>query len=202
MNTEVESTITVTEVEGDALHRQYRGQGAPQPCFVELDCDTDTLSAAYNPEIGNGVPVAVWHNRAVRWPIPALTAESANGLLAEILPEAERVLAGYECVWDGHNHVGRYTEDAREAIEAVQSQSDRDWDGQTIEVWDAGDWYGAVGGHDSQRHDLGITAATTDDELAAIETREDGQAHPRVIEGLAHHLTMLRDEAIEQSDED
>jgi hypothetical protein len=191
-----ESTITIEEVEGTDLHLKYRGQHGAQPVYVQLDCDSATLSAAASGEIGSGIPMRAWHGRWQRWTIPALTAEAANGLLAEILPLAERIVAGYYCRWDGHNHVGRFDDDAAEASEGVSALCDRDWDGQTIEVWDACDWYGAAGGDDSQRSALGITAATTDDELVAIEEREEREAHPRLIEGLGRHLTMLRDEAL------
>jgi hypothetical protein len=194
------TTAFITEVEGNELHRQYSGQHAPQPCFVEFDCDDGELRASYNPEIGNGVPFNVWHRRAIRWRIPALTAEAANGLLADILPYAETILAGYESEWDGHNHVGSYTDAASEAIEAVNSLCDRDWDGQSTESWDAGDWFGSEGGYDYQCRSLGITAATTDEEIAAIADRQESDAHPRILTGAIEHLTTLRDHAIDAAE--
>lgn len=200
--TETESTVTVTEVEGDALYHKYPGQQGPQSCYVSLDCDTGTLSAEWDGIIGAGIPMNVYHGRVRRWSIPALTASAVNGLLDEILPYAETIIAGYERVWDGHNHVGQLTEEASEASEAIQSLCDRDWDGQAIEAWDACDWYGGISGRDMQRRSLGITAESTDDELAAIEAAEENNASPRIINGIGKHLRMLRDEAIDNGDSD
>lgn len=202
MTTETESAVTIIEVEGNALHRQYAGQHRPQPCFVSLDCDSGTLSASYNPEIGNGVPFAVYHGREQRWSIPALTADAANGLLSEILPFAERVVAGYERVWDGHNHVGQFSEDAEQAMESIYDICQRDWSSRTIEAWDAADWYGGVGNRAAQRRSLKIAAETTDEALAAIIETEDDAAHPRIIHGLAKYLADLRDEAVTEDEED
>lgn len=195
---ETESTITITPVEGTALHHRYRGQTSAQPCHVELDCDSGELSASHNAEIGSGVPVKVWHSRTLRWRIPALTAEAANALLEEIAPLCERIVAGYEKVWDGSNHVGQFDDDATEARDAVHALCDRNWgEGEVIEAWDARDWYGAAGGFESQVSALGITATTTDEELAAIEEREENEAAPRLLQGLGTHIKMLRQHAID-----
>lgn len=196
--TETESAITITPVEGTALHHRYRGQTSAQPAHVELDCDTGKLSASHNTEIGSGVPVKVWHSRTLRWRIPALTAEAANALLEEIAPLCERIVAGYEKVWDGNNHVGQFDDDAIAARDEVYALCDRNWsEGEVIEVWDAADWYGAVGRVEAQANSLGITATTTDEELAVIEEREENEAAPRLLEGLARHLKTLRQHAID-----
>lgn len=188
------SSITIVPIVGDALYHRYRGQTSP--VYVQLACDTGQLTAFYSGEIGSGVPSHVWHQRTLRWKIPALTEGAANTLLGEIEPEAERIKEGYERVWDGHNHVGQYDNDATDAIEAVASLCDREWsEGEVIEVWDASDWYGALGGREAQARDLGITSTTTDDEITGIAEREENNASPRVIEGLRRHLEWLRETA-------
>lgn len=199
------SAVTIDPVKGFAdLHQQYRGQTSPQPCHVQLACDTGTLTASYDGIIGSGVPSHVWHARTLRWSIPCLTADAANALLSEVLPIAERIVAGYELVWDGNNHVGEYDEDAEAAREEMAALLDGRQFGESevIEVWDAGDWYGSIGGHDAQRESLGITAETTDEEIDAIEAREDAAAEARVIEGLRRYLDGLRDEARAERDAD
>jgi hypothetical protein len=202
--TATESPVTIAPVAGYAdLHQHYRGQTSPQPCHVSLACDTGTLTADFDGIIGSGVPSHVYHGRTLRWSIPCLTADAANALLDEVIPIAKRIVAGYSCEWDGNNHVGAYDDDAEAAREEMASLLDgREFsEGEKIEVWDACDWYGAIGGHDAQRRQIGITAATTDEELDAIETREDAAAEARIIEGLRAHLDMLRDEAREESDD-
>lgn len=200
----IESAVTVKHVAGTYdLHQHYRGQTSAQPCHVELDCEAGTLTADYSGEIGNGVPVAVWHNRTLRWTIPCLTADAANALLDEVLPIAERIVAGYSRRWDGHNHVGEFDADAEAAREEMASLVDgREFgEGEKVEEWDACDWYGPVGGRDAQRDAVGITAATTDEELDAIEAREDNAAGARIITGLRRYLDGLRDEAREAADD-
>ncbi len=201
----IESAVTVKPVANTYdLHQHYRGQTSAQPCHVELDCEAGTLTADYNGEIGNGVPVAVWHGRTLRWTIPCLTADAANALLDEVLPIAERIVAGYSRRWDGHNHVGEFDADAEAAREEMAALLDgREFgEGEKVEAWDAGDWFGAVGSRDAQRRELGITAATSDEELDAIETREDNAAGARIITGLRRHLDGLRDEAKADADDE
>ena len=202
-----EATVTVIEVEGNELHHQHRGQNKPQPCHVSLNCDTAALSASYDPEIGNGIPFSVYHRRTLRWGIPALTADAANALLAEIAPLAERVVAGYERTWDGNNHVGEYTDDAQEAIEAIRDLCDRaraDADElSTVQVWDAGDWFGGIGRWEAQCEALGITAETTDDELLAIADAAEVEAADNgvdVLNGVRDHLEWLREKAIDAAE--
>lgn len=202
--TATESPVTIARVAGTYdLHQRYRGQDAAQPCHVQLACDTGTLSADFDGEIGSGVPTLVYHTRTLRWRIPCLTADAANALLDEVLPIAERIVAGYSCEWDGHNHVGRFDADAEAAREEMHDLIDgRQFDeAALIEEWDAAEWFGGVGSRNAQRSTLGITAATTDEELDAIETREDNAAGARIITGLRRHLDGLRDEAREDADD-
>lgn len=100
----------------------YPRQCQPQPCYIELDCEDDTLQTDYSSEIGNGVPGYVWHNRAIRFGIPALTADAANDLMQDISDRCQKILDGYNCVWDGSNHVGTYTDAAQEIIDALHHE--------------------------------------------------------------------------------
>lgn len=195
--------ITIHHVTSDtALYHRYRGESAPQDCFVELDCGTGELAVAYDPEIGGGIPVRVYHGHRQRWGIPALKARAANALLDAIAPLAQRVCEGYGYRRDGNNHVADFNDDAevaREAIEALCDDVRENVEDDTVSAWDACDWYGGIGSYDAQRDALGITAATTDADLDAIETREDVNASGYgcdVIEGRAAYLRRLRDEAV------
>nr|WP_294560132.1 hypothetical protein [uncultured Rhodopila sp.] len=179
--------VTINPVQAhDELHCQYSGQSGPQDCYLYLDCDKAELSCGYNAEIGNGISFDVYHGRTLRWKIPCLTADSANALMQEVSDEAQAIVDGYECVWDGHNHVGKLTDDAVEAREAIGRAIDRPWsEYDTVEVWDAADWF--------QVNIDGLTADTTDEELAELAKREDADAAPRIIEGTLEYLTARRD---------
>jgi hypothetical protein len=195
-----EVVIEIKRVEGNELHCRYPGQNQVQDCHVELDAEHGKLSASYNPEIGTAVPMRVWHGHVVRWLIPALKAEPANALLDEIAPLAKRVCDGYESRWDGHNHVARFDADARSACEEIERlcEAAGDDDEEQIRVWDAADWFEPFGGDVEQAHELGITAATTDEQLDEIQEREETTASENgcdEIEGAFEHLRRLRDHA-------
>ena len=199
--TETESTITISEV-GD-LYLRYRGQYQQQPCYVQLDCEAETLSAEVDGSIGPGTPFRVWHGRTIRWAIPALTTEAAEALLEEILPLAQRVVEGYECRWDGSNHVGKLDEDAQEADEAIRNLCDRNWsESEVLSVWEASDWYGQCGSGAYLAGELGLTAETTDAELSALATKEEDAAEPARIEGVERFLSDLREELRAEAEEE
>lgn len=197
--------IQISEVRGTDLHLQYPGQHRPQSCFVELDCRDGRLSAEADPEIGNASPVDVHHGHRQRWTIPTLRAKAANGLLVEIVPLAERVCCGYRSEWNGSNHVARFTDDATMAIEQIASLCDAADHGGALVVWTAADWFAVDGNLESQAKQLGITAATTDEELDAIAKRVLSAAKSDdvdEIDGLDEHLRRVRDAAARLEDED
>ena len=207
MTTETESAVAILEIEGNELHRQYAGQNRPQDVYVTLDCANGRLTAECSSEIGSGIPVAVCHGHVQRWSIPALTADAANSLIEEIAPFAERMVAGYERVWDGNNHVAAFSDDADEADDAIISLCDRaraDADEHsTVQVWDASDWFAGIGNAAAQCAALKITAETTDDELRAIETvaeKEAGDMGVDVLNGVRRHMEWLREKAIDADD--
>ncbi|MBT8453006.1 MAG: hypothetical protein KJO40_13640 [Deltaproteobacteria bacterium] len=201
--------LTIHKISDNAyLHHHYPGQIEPQPCYIELDCDDGSLCADWDGEIGNATPVSVWHRRTLRFDIPALKGHKANELLADIEPLAERVVAGYESDWDGNNWVGTYSDDAEDAIGDIQSLiasyylHDPDW---ALMVWDAGDYMDGVGDLEAQAAELGVTADSTDDQLATIgeklqeEGRINGDADlisntDEYLEELRDHLRELRDD--------
>jgi hypothetical protein len=201
------NTVTIIPVRGNALYRRYSGQNAPQDCYVSLDCQKGYLTADFNPEIGNALPFAVYHGHVQRWSIPALKADVVNALLREIAPLAERMIAGYERVWDGHNHVAEFSEDADEADDAIIALCDRataDADEHsTVQVWDASDWFLGINDAKVQCEAFGITAETTDDELRTIADAAEVEAADNgvdVLNGTLRHMEWLREKAIDAAD--
>lgn len=118
-------SITITSVAGktDLSHCYNYGQHSnsrPQPCYIELDCETGNMTATYNVQSDNSIPMSVYHGHTQRWAIPCLPADAANALMEEFAPIAERIVAGYECVYNGNNHVAKFSDDARSAIEEIE----------------------------------------------------------------------------------
>ena len=198
--------IKITYPEGTPLHPlyyQYDGQTNVQPAYVELDLTADppTLSAGYSGEIGGGVPMAVWHNRCLRWAVmPNLTAAEIRTLLDTLAPLAERVANGYEDAWDGSNTLGRFSEDAEYARYRAACAC-RDVLTESGGVWDASDWLNALG-RAGTIADYGITALSTDDDLEEIGKQMEGEALDQdisIIYTMAH-LESLRQDCIDAAE--
>jgi hypothetical protein len=186
--------IILCEDRLDALHLHYPNQTSPHGAHVYLSCETGELWAAPNFGIGNAVPMAVHHERVLRWTIPILTGIAANDLLRKIAPLAEMVLSGASIAWDGQNNRGRFSPDAENAIERIDEICNREPDEEDLlNLWDAEDWYGAA---DDVAALLGITADTTDGEierLAAADTLLLETEEKIVMVGAEDFLLGVRD---------
>lgn len=190
-------TISVTHVSGLELHHQYPMDQRAQPCFVELDVRTGALSASYNPEIGNAVPMDVFNQHVLRWDIPAMKEAPANALLARIAPIAQRVVNGYQPRWDGANYVGEYAADADDARDDIADLCDAVTEGDRISVWNAGDLFGPLGSMEIQASELGITPSTSDEGLDAIAAEVLSSATEiDIVSGLPDYLRKLRQVAL------
>jgi hypothetical protein len=167
--------ITIIRVASNGeLYHQYPSQNEPQPCYVELDCRDQTLTADWNSEIGNAVPADVWLGHTLRWRVPVLNADAANALMDTIRPQAKRIVEGYESEWNGNNHVGTFTEDAETAMSEIEEMCERTHNNhpEPIVSWEAQEWL-----YHSSNEELKITADTTDSELDEIadKIRDDAR---------------------------
>lgn len=195
------TTITITPIAGAYLYHRYPGQTQEQPCYIELDAETGDLSADWNGEIGNAVPERVHHQHVLHWRIPLLTERACNELLEELAPLAQRICDGYERQWDGSNHIAHYTDDAQCAIEEIKRKcNDAGWrDSDLLRVWDAPDWFGGIGGNSAQARALGITAASTEEQLQQIAADHEESEELDVLVGAVDYLRELRDELRERA---
>ena len=183
--------IEVVHLESSAaLFYDYPGQLSPQPCYVELDLRDGTLRADYNKaEISNATPFAVYHGHVRRYTIPCLKAQTANRLLDELVPLAERVAAGCISQWNGRNHVAELSEDAR-AAEAQIVATIEFYGGEpcgTVQYADAVDWLNDVREEIRARLKAGET-------VEALETEYDGEGSSEdspILVGLRHYLEFL-----------
>jgi hypothetical protein len=191
----------------DVLYRRYDSQTSPQDCYIELDLNEGTLLADYNSEVGNAVPSTVFHGFERRYSIPTLTGSAADDLMRQIAPLADRILADWEKVWDGNNHVARFGEDAAVAEEEILAAigydpEDRDT-ADLVAVWDVD---GACNGAEVEDYD--ITADTTDERLDEIEEdirknlAEVSDSPVVVLDGVAEYLRDKRAELVAEAFED
>ena len=163
------------------LFEQYAGQTKPQRAYIALDLRDGTMTAGYNPEIGNAIPMDVWQGLIRRWYMPPFAAETANRIMQDMAELAQRVLDGAEILWDGNgsNMIGRLTDDAQAAVKEIGQELDLsavdDEDDICFDPMLGGDWFG-----DALRQD--VRATTTDADLeqmvddAIYETRQNAPA--------------------------
>jgi hypothetical protein len=182
--------IHVQHLEGEALHplwRQYAGELQPQPAYIELDVRDGSLVAGYSGEIGNAVPADVWNGLIRRYPInPDLTEREINALLDEIAPSAQTVLDGARVGWDGSNYSAQCKRDTETPLEEIAAS----WQTDSGGVWDAEDWFSSV----DAASEYGITATTTDQELAEVVQKATDDAWGTTVNGIDRYFEALRDE--------
>ncbi len=132
----------------------------------------------------------------MRFGIPTgMKAEVVNYLMEEIKPLAMKVLEGYECSWNGNNHVGSFTDEADEAqykIESMCGTVDMD---DCLAIWDAEDWFSGIGTLVHQAKELGITSKSSDDDLEQMSIREEQTALSEgiILKDALESLTEIRD---------
>lgn len=125
------------------LYHKYPDQFSPQRAYIEFQCsEKGFLLADWAGESGNAVPEYVHHKHAIRWYVDPTTRGSAIiDLFADegFLACCQRINAGYEEDWDGRNNVGKYSEDALEAIDEVAAKVDTLSD-ELAETWEVEEW--------------------------------------------------------------
>jgi hypothetical protein len=158
------STITIHTVEGrNDLYCHYSPQCNPQDCYIWLD--GHDVGASYNSEIGNAIPMDVWHGTTRRYFLRfVLSGQAANNLMEYLTPILQRVADGLSEEWDGSNYVGCLTDDAMIAESEIERMIDK-WldEDDALKVWDASDWY-----QNDTALDLGIRADMTNEECAVL----------------------------------
>jgi len=175
------------------LYHRFQGQENPQRAYIEIYPQGRTMIAEYDGEIGNAVPMAVYHGRILRVRVsPYLRGDVLADILEgdEVQDLAQRICAGNEAYWDGANMRGRLNDDGKVALEALQECLDSyQEEPYLVQVCDPGDWVATA-------NQVGITGKTTDDEIhrLALALLDEASADNVLIDGdLEAHLRWLRD---------
>lgn len=199
MTTTVPTIIPVTE--SDGLYCKYTCELNPQTVELHLDTRTGGLSCSYNPNIGGGTTFDAYNRLILTTFIPCFTATAANAFMQEIEPLARIVLAGADTEWDGNSTIGVLTAEAQDAWEQIVALCEAALQAEDptllVTEWDVTDWFND--GDANTISTLGITAATSDSQLADIATQQvqDAAANGTGYTILDHgavlaHLTDLR----------
>jgi len=189
--------VTIKKIENlDEIYCRYDRQSTAQPCYVELDCRSGVLTASYNAEIGNAIPMDVYRRHIRQYSIPLLTPAAVNDLLESLHPLAQRVVDGYTSKWDGNNNIARFTDDASEADGKIASMC--------MEYGESCSWgamqYAEIDGYGSEM--IRIDAETTDDRLDEIKKNiEDVCDGNVVLHGINKYIDDIRQQCRENADD-
>ena len=101
---------------------RYQGQFKHQTAALYLDLDEKTFKADYNSSIGAYTySEREYYRRILTFPFnPESRLSDVRTVLKKATPIAERILAGYSCIWDGNNFVGRFDKPACNAIHELE----------------------------------------------------------------------------------
>jgi hypothetical protein len=104
------------------VFHQYQNQCFPQHAYLEFDPMLEgevKLVADYSGEIGNSVPMDVWHSRILRFRVPPqVTLKALKDLRSDerLSNMLEQLREEYKVVWNGNNYVGRFDTDLYHSI--------------------------------------------------------------------------------------
>jgi hypothetical protein len=177
-----------------ALYHRYSCSPGPQPCFLELDCETGVLSCDWIAEIGNAIPARVHSGHVARWEIPCLSAASANSLMECCMDDAQIIVDGFKTFWDGNNTCGCLSESGQDALEHIQRTCEEiDAEMCAVKAWDSADWFlGAEPSHHWVKA-FGITGRSTEDQLKCIcDELQSELVDIDILTGLDEFLAYLR----------
>jgi len=120
------------------LYCQFSGQFNPQPVYLEIDPEDETIRMDYDQEIGAGVPVTVANRELLRYHLDGVpTVAEANDIMEQVSPIAEKIAAGHFVKWNGRNWIGSLSDEAAEAEEELKEQLEGlSMSMEEQEVWD------------------------------------------------------------------
>lgn len=178
--------VTIKHVQTRPEYDPYKNRQATQTVLWLVP--DERLCAVNQEEQTGSTTFDRWHNRELTH---ILDGHPDPEMVRQVLDESMDLLAavcdGYESVWNGHNHVGRYSADADEAWNVVCTRLNQ-LDPDYWQYWDAGDWLDPLRG---QRFD----GSTTDEELAALAAEMKTVAeddHVVLSEDILEWLTETR----------
>lgn len=183
-------TLSLDNLRGEIapLYHRYPNQTNAQDAYVEMTEDGE-VSADYSGEIGNGMPMSVWHGCTLRWSVPSdVRGNELADLLGtdEAIALLERIYAGHSVEWDGSNHTGGLDDDAQAASEALQDllNDNLNTGNDGAGVWGVRDWIDAAGLRAWWEDGQSLADAVTkiEDEAESEQVHLDGDIEAELLD--------------------
>ena len=129
---------------------------------------------------GDGIPADEWHDRTLTFRVPHCRESTMEAFLndPEVKELLERVHFSHIVSWDGTNMVGKLLDDGYQAVQEFRQAIARDLHDE-YDFWNANDWLGQ-----NTPDEIGISANSTDEELAELAKEVELDARSGVHDGL------------------
>lgn len=200
-----ESPLDISQIEslkGEAtpLYNRYPGQTEAQRAYLEMD-EEGRVTADYNSEIGNAIPMEVATGRTLRIPVPNdLTGNGLAEFVEDIKPDLEKVHKGHAI--DGNK--GVLSEEAKDTLDRIPCG----YEYERAYVVEAGDWYKAETYDPSSPLHPDNIVNLSGEQLTELAKNLDADSQtnsptgaPMVIEGTKAYLHERRELAREQMEQ-
>lgn len=186
MNTQTE-TITIENIDTKPGHDPYTNiGGVSSRTYLKLDPRDRTVwvTQEYN---DNSTPVDEWNNLIQTWCVNSHpSAANMSEWITDNLDLLTTICDGFEERWNGSNHVGSYSEEARSTMEAIEFAFDNDAGPiNYYEFWTVEGWL------ENSRDE--ITADMTDAQLADLAEQWEPLGEIVVDGSILDFITEIRD---------
>jgi hypothetical protein len=184
------------------------------PIYLFVAFDDDQIRAGTRDYRLTGTPINEWHGHVWAFELPDNVDAVAlrQWVEDEILPQAQKVAAAYEPIWDGNNHVARFELKDNNADTVRFRLAEKCEDAPTLAndiggLWDVGYWLVDATYHKATTGIQGvidITPDTTDEALEkAAELIESEAADQQIVlDGdVLEYLKDLRELCRDKADE-
>jgi hypothetical protein len=204
MQYNIESMIESVTSDGHIILR--RDGGSRDEMLLLIDDGRVSLDIR---DYFDGVPEAEWHRRRLALPVAKgamiVDPDRLRAVLEQARPLVDLVVAGHSVEWDGSNRVGRLTDDADEALYALDDLFARaDLSDEDLMLWAVEDWLAGT-----PLADLGLDAGSDDEAIsaAAADLRHTARTDGVILmddtsleDALRERVAEAQAEAEEQTD--
>ena len=173
----------------DPYHRDTNGLTITT-LFIDPSDKTCWIDQEYD---DNCTPEAVWNGRIMAETLASyLDTEKVRNFLLSKYGQylLRRICTGHEVYWNGSNHVGVFTDESTRALTELCHEIE--YLESSYEFWTCSEWTAQL-----TTEELGVNAATTDEELRELAKLLEPADRITLIDNMFNYLQSRRDMMID-----
>ena len=158
--------------------------------YIDPQSKTCRINQEYD---DNHTPQSVWHGRTLKLPLASyLDTEKVKAFLhgEEGQSLLQQVCTGHEVYWNGSNNVGVFSEPALDALNELCQEIE--YLESNREFWTCAEWTAQL-----TTEELGVNAATTDEQLRILAELMQPVDRITLIDNMFSYLQSRRDMMID-----